>query len=78
MKKQLKIKDSPGATLYDYFKGDKCRLSHDGKKVHVVIIPNFSDSSFVEMGDKGFLIGDALKDYIAIKERNDTNTRRNT
>lgn len=53
--------------LYDYLNGDKSILSRDGKKANVVLIPNFSEKSFITMGDLGFLCGNAKEDYEKIK-----------
>jgi hypothetical protein len=56
-------KESNEQTVYDYFHGNKQKLSVDGKKVHVVLIKGLSDYTLQEMGKLGFLIGEALKDY---------------
>lgn len=53
--------------LYDYLNGDKSILTRDGKKPNVVILPHFSEGSFMHMGDTGFLTGEALKDYLDMK-----------
>jgi hypothetical protein len=55
--------------LYDYLNGNKEVLSRDGKTYNVVLLPNFSERSFITMGDLGFLTGQALLDYLEIKER---------
>jgi hypothetical protein len=54
--------------LYDYLNGNKEVLSRDGKTHNVVLLPNFSERSFITMGDLGLLTGQALLDYLKIKE----------
>lgn len=61
--------------LYDYLNGNKSILSRDGKTHNVVLLPNFSEKSFITMGDLGFLTGEALLDYLKEKELNGKDRR---
>jgi soluble lytic murein transglycosylase-like protein len=49
--------------LYDYLKGNKKVLSHDGKTPSIVIIENINDDVFEELGRRNMLTGKALEDY---------------
>ena len=50
-------------TFYDYYKGDKFKLTANGKDVHIVIIPNLNEDTFNKLGKLKMLTGEALKDY---------------
>jgi hypothetical protein len=50
-------------TFYDYYKGDKSKLSADGKSIHIVLIPNLNEDTFNKLGILGMLKGKALGDY---------------
>jgi hypothetical protein len=50
-------------TFYDYYKGDKFKLTADGKGIHIVIIPNLNEDTFDKLGKLKMLKGEALEDY---------------
>lgn len=53
-------------TKYDYLNGNK-RILTIAKNPDVLLIPGFNyPQTFIEMGDKGYLKGEALKDYIKL------------
>lgn len=52
-------------TLYDYQPGTKTVLVSHGSKARVIVM---SISTLIEMGRRGYLTGQALKDYEALKD----------
>lgn len=67
MKKKKEKQKTNKPVLYDYWKGDKEKLTRDGKKVDIVLLPNLSKNTLTEMGDLGYLTGQAYIDYIKAK-----------
>lgn len=50
-------------TEYDYLAGKKTVLTADGKTPHILIIEGFNDNVLTELGKKGYLRGDALRNF---------------
>lgn len=54
-------------TKYDYLNNNK-RILTIAKNPDVILIPGFNyPQTFIEMGEKGYLKGNALKDYLNLK-----------
>ncbi len=62
-------------TLYDYFDTSKKSLSSNGRKPEITLLKGFNNTSVLHaLGRKGYVKGEALRDYLRIVEK-DASTR---
>lgn len=66
-----KIKKKEKILQYDYlYPNKKDILTRDGKKPDIILIPGLSDNTLIEIGNLGFLKGQAYLDYLERKGGN--------